>query len=76
MKCLTAEAGYNIGDIVTATNGSSGGFSPCYTAWFSATQVGFALASANTLTVAAKTTGVQTNITPANWGLFVVLEYG
>lgn len=67
VTCLTAEAGYSIGDVIqnpSLWNGSNPSPIPV---WKNATNVGVVLANTYVIYAPNKTTGAGTTLTAANW---------
>ena len=67
LKCLTAEAGYSIGDVITivSKNWSGSGYGAS-TVVATKNTIGFS-SSTNTFVVVSKATNTTTTLTPANW---------
>ena len=71
LKCLTAEAGYSVGDIVAVSVHDNNGATICGAGlWTDATNIGVRISSIGVMyNVTNKTTAAATNITQANWAI-------
>lgn len=77
LRCLTTDAGYAVGDVVRLPSAPGPSTYTPLTPWATAKTCGFTTgSSATTASLIHKSTGVQTNITLANWAYRMTAQRG
>lgn len=73
VKCITAENGYSVGDIVSNLGGFDGTFLLSITPWLQRNTGGYTVPT-NSLFVVGKVNGTRSALTPANWAYRLIFK--